>query len=147
MPYINARLDRRSAIIDVLVGVSVKREGVLRRNKLPVPDRIPVRALIDTGSDLTGFSPWLFTTLGISPIAKTRLWTPSTPSDAPFEADEFDVQVWAVANGTPHPFSVQAVAWEEGWGRPGVDGLLGCDFLAYCTFQYFGGDRTFNLGF
>lgn len=99
MPIVTGRITPRGAVIDVLVGVSVPRRRVLDRLGLPVPTPRHVRAMIDTGADVSGFAPRLFTALELKPIDQIALYTPSTPPNCPHLADVFDVSLSVVAGG------------------------------------------------
>ena len=55
--------------------------------------------MIDTGADVSGFAPRLFTALELKPIDQIALYTPSTPPNCPHLADVFDVSLSVVAGG------------------------------------------------
>src|SRR4051794_39241617 len=90
-------------VIELLVGVSEPRRRVMERNGFQVPEPVPVRALIDTGSAVTGFTASIFAALGLTPVGNIPISTPSTPVGSPHSADEYLVSFQVVANGIPHP--------------------------------------------
>lgn len=148
MPLISGRIDRHGAVVDVLVGVSGPRQRMLRRHGFPIPQPIPVRAMIDTGSFVTGFAPRVFRSLGIGSVGTLAVFTPSTSPDAPHPAEAFDVTLSVVANGAAHPFTTARVIAADCWlPDEGVEGLVGRDLLDHCGFQYWGPERTFTLAF
>ena len=49
MPIVAEGLTADGATVNLLVGVSLPRREVLERNRFPVPPRISVRAVLDTG--------------------------------------------------------------------------------------------------
>src|SRR5947209_123602 len=91
MPVINGDA-AAGPVIDLLVGVSAARCSALERNGLPVPARVRVRAVIDTGSALTGFDPSVFGQLDLRPVGTRKVLTPSTGL-RPYEAAEYDVSM------------------------------------------------------
>ncbi|HVK17558.1 MAG TPA: hypothetical protein VM533_11475 [Fimbriiglobus sp.] len=148
MPYLTNPLTHGWAVIDVLVGVSRLRRQVLQRNSFPVPHPVPVRALIDTGASISGFSPRVFRELGISPVGTTPVLTPSTRPDAPHECDLYDVTLSIVAEGSAHLFPDARVMEADCWlPGEGIEALIGTDILNHCFFQFIGRDRTFTLAF
>jgi hypothetical protein len=132
----------------VFVGVSSRRRRLLIKNQFSVPDPVPVRALIDTGADVSGFTPRVFTELDLTPVAKIDLLTPSTPHDAPHKADLYDVTLHLVAEGRMCAFPDSRVMAADCWlPGEGIEALIGRDILDLCFFQYFGQDRAFSLAF
>lgn len=97
---------------------------------------------------MSGFAPRVFRELGITPVTKTAVLTPSTPPDAPHECDLYDVSLSLVANGSAHPFPDTRVMEADCWlPGEGLEALLGTDILNRCNLQYLGPDRRFVLGF
>ena len=50
MPIITGEVTDRGAVVDILVGVSRSRQEELERSARLVPERIQIRAEVDTGS-------------------------------------------------------------------------------------------------
>ena len=148
MPYLSGPIRGGRAIIDVLVGISRPRRLLLQKHNFPIPAPVHVRALIDTGADISGFSPRVFRELDITPITKTQILTPSTPAHTPFETALYDVSLGLVADGASHPFPDTRVMEADCW-HPGeeFEALIGTDILGRCFFQYIGLDRRFTLAF
>jgi hypothetical protein len=46
MSLVTGPITRHGAIVDVLVGVSQNRQRLLEKNNFPVPERVPLRAII-----------------------------------------------------------------------------------------------------
>lgn len=78
MPYLSGPFTRGGAVLDVLVGVPTARAALLRRHSFPVPEPLPVRALIDTGSSVSGFAPRVFSALDLTRFDQIKVLTPST---------------------------------------------------------------------
>jgi hypothetical protein len=148
MPIIHGDILTEGPVIDVMVGVSQPRWRLLQENNLPVPKPVTVRALIDTGASISGFSPRVFTDLGVSPVGKITIYTPSTSPDLPHECNLYDVILCLVANGRLNQFPGLRVIEADCWHPDeGVEALLGRDILKECFFQYLGPDGKFTLAF
>ncbi|HEY1376091.1 MAG TPA: hypothetical protein VGF55_04825 [Gemmataceae bacterium] len=132
----------------MLFGVSGARRQLLERHSFPVPDPVPVRAVIDTGSAVTAISPRVFTALDIRPFGERAILTPSTRFDAPHPAVQYLVSLFLVSADQPHRIPdvhvIAADCWVPGGG---VEALIGCDVLNRCGFEYAGPHRTFMLAF
>lgn len=148
MAIVNGKITRDGPVIDVLIGVPKSRANLLAKNGFPVPPPIALRVIIDTGSHGSGFAPWVFEKLDLTPIGKITILTPSTRVEAPHECDEFHVSLSLVADGEPRPFGDRVVINPDCWHhREEIVGLIGRDILAHCNFFYFGKDREFKLAF
>jgi len=131
-----------------MIGVSPARKQVLLRNSLPVPSPVPVRATIDTGAYVSGFTPRVFSELGIDPVGRAKLITPSTPITEPHECDQFDISFFLVAEGRQNFLSRLRVVSTDSWHpSEGFETLIGQDILRLCFFQYRGLDKKFTLAF
>jgi hypothetical protein len=148
MPYLTGTLTREWAIIDVLVAVNTPRRGLLAKHQFPVPAPVHVRALLDTGASMSGFSPRVFRELDLTPVAQLAVITPSTPTHAPHECNLFDVSLSLVADGTAHQFPDTRMLETDCW-FPGekLEALIGMDILCRCFFQLMGPERKFVLAF
>jgi hypothetical protein len=148
MPYVNGALTAGWAILDVLVGVSGRRQELLERHQFPVPQPVHVRALLDTGASISGFAPRVFRELDLTPVSTLNVLTPSTPADAPHPCDLYDVSLSLVANGTAYPFADLRVMVADCWPpTEGLEALLGMDILGRCFFQLMGPERHFVCAF
>jgi hypothetical protein len=148
MPLVTGELASNGAVIAVLVNVSENRKRALKRNNLPLPAEIAVRAQIDTGSFASAFMPSVFRSLGIPPFRFIRVRTPSTKPDEPFDTPLHDVSITLVSGLTRQYLpSVHAIAVEDFGQEEGVDALIGRDVLARCVFEYSGVHGSFRLAF
>lgn len=147
MPLVSGALTDDGAVIGVLIGVSANRRKALTRVGLPVPDPVPVRVQIDTGSFVTVLMPSVYRSLGITSFGTILIRTPSTRRGTPCEAEQFDVSVSLVSGTTLAEFgSVYAIASEDFQEAEPIQGLIGRDVLARCVFNYSGPHRSFELG-
>ena len=134
--------------MDVLIGASQPRRVLLERNGFTVPVAVPVRALIDTGASISGFSAKVFQALDLTPVSQISVLTPSTLVDTPHDCNVYDVSLSLVANGAAHPFPDVRVMEANCW-HPGeeIEALIGMDILRRCFFQLMGPEGQFVIAF
>lgn len=148
MPIITGDITSHGAVICVLVGVGAAKLSLLQRLKMPIPQPISVRAQIDTGSHVTGFSRDVFNALNEAPFGRIRLRTPSTRPSEPFYADQYAVTITFVAGTMQYPFrAAQVIAADDFQQGEEVEAIIGRDVLNHCNFQYLGSTRQFSLFF
>jgi hypothetical protein len=148
MPRVSGSLINGWALVDVLVSVSHQRRVLLERNNFKAPASVHVRALIDTGATLSGFSPRVFRELDLTPVTTMSVVTPSTPPSAPHDANLYDVSLALVAGGAAHPFPDMRVMEADCWlPNEGIEALIGMDILTRCFFQLMGPEGQFVIAF
>jgi hypothetical protein len=148
MPVVSQDLSEQGAVIDVLVGVNGPRQEKLEKMGFPVPAQVRIRAVVDTGSHVTGFDPTVFQALGIGPVGTIEIHTPST-GDTPHTAEQFAVSlslVHADRDLELHHTSVLVIS-SEFRGADDLKGLIGRDILEGCLFVYDGERGNFSFGF
>lgn len=147
MPLIDGTIDHRDgAAVGVFVGVSRSRDAALLRVGHRVPERVPVRLQIDTGSALTGFLRFVFEKLEIGPFRTVQVGTPSTTPDRPHTANQYDVVLYLVSGTELTPIdNVHAIDPQDFHPTEGVQGIIGRDVLDRCVFTFAGPDRQFHL--
>lgn len=146
MSYVSGKIDHEGAVIHVAVEISRQLQQLIRAEGKMPPGPVYGRALIDTGAAISGFSPRVFQQLGMSPVSKIKISTPSTSGAQLHECDLYDVSLSIVAEGRLNAFSDCRVA-ETNCFLPheGMFALIGRDILNQCFFQYRGNERTFTL--
>ena len=148
MPLVSGPITPHGAIIDILSGVRQTRMHFLEAKGLPVPEPVPVRAVIDTGAAISGITSKVFCLLNIEPVAKIHVVTPSTPIDEPHECDQYFIGLSLVADGRSHYLADLRVMETSAWlPDEGFEALIGRDILQQCFFQYIGQERKFTLAF
>jgi hypothetical protein len=146
VPYVTRPLSEAGAVVELLIGVNEARRGALAKNHFPVPERIRVRAQVDTGSGFSAIDLDVLRRLDLRPINTVRVRTPS-PTDQPQTFEQYAVSI-ALASDDLEMFveSVEvlgcAFAAEEG-----SQAMLGRDVLEHCLFLYDGQNGTFSLAF
>jgi hypothetical protein len=148
MSLVSGQITRDGAVVSVLVGVSKAHEKALRREKRPLPQLVHVRALIDTGSFVTSFMPEVFQSLGIRPFRMASIRTTSTTPGTPHQCPQYAVSVYLTSGGRKLLMPpVHAISSGDFHDEEDAKAILGRDVLDHCHFQYFGPERSFNLGF
>jgi len=148
MPYFTLRTLGFGPVLVCFVGPSKEREGILKVAEMSVPDFEEVRALIDTGASCTCVDPSVLRKLGLSPTGQVGVYTPSTSSTVPHEADQYDISVHIPApdHAPPLVFQNLPVIGAE-LSHQGYDLLIGRDILNACLFIYDARCSAFTLAF
>jgi hypothetical protein len=146
MPHLSLPFASGAPIIDLLVGVSKPRADALKAAGQPVPQVIPIRALIDTGASCTGIDSTILKALGVPTTGTTPCHTPSTKDGQPDIKNQFDVGLMLVHPLLTRTFFAVAVIESE-LRHQGIHAILGRDILAWCLFTYDGQTQNFCLGF
>jgi hypothetical protein len=146
MPYVTGSILPGGVIIDVVIGVSEGRQKVLANVGFPVPARKTIRAVIDTGSGVSGIDPRVLQALDLKPVGDMQINTPST-SHTPHPCGEYLVSLSLLqSNQELHlpTFSVIDAVFQP---DENIQALLGRDVLDHCLFIYDGQRQAFALAF
>ncbi len=136
MPHVSAMIGSDGPVIDlaVAVGASWQRRLSAQGSAAPAPPII--RALIDTGSDLSVVHPQVLVQLGIQPTGSIRIRRPGAGSGFRLAAlYEVQLSIGGLSHGT-HWIPAHVVAASP--STPTVVALLGRDLLEHCMFFYNG---------
>src|ERR1041385_6134119 len=102
----------------------------VKRHRFP----LPIRALIDTGTDLTAIAPGVLQRLGLAPLRTTATLT----AGGLVSIRLFEVSVTITGpKGTAGPVYVRPslLATELATAVPNLEALIGRDILSECLFQ------------
>ena len=148
MSIITGTIDQDGAAVDVLIGMSSVRRARFISVGHALPQEVPLRVQIDTGSHVTAFLPSVFQSLKIDHFRTILLRTPSTRPGEAWEAKQYDVSVTLISgmNRTLIP-RVYAIASDDFAPEEGIQGIIGRDVLAHCSFEYHGKHNSFSLYF
>ena len=147
MPHFTLPIDENGPLLNAVVHVSGARSTVLRSLGQPVPNAVPVRALVDTGASITCVDPQVMDQLDITPRGKATCLTPSTGEGHVF-MDEYDVCISVYRDLHEAPCRIDDLAIVESVLEPqGFLVLLGRDFLSRCILHYNGVTRSYTLAF
>lgn len=131
------RLTETGPVLSIRVGVSEAEEAALRRGGRTVPEAIPARALIDTGSGRSIIQQGLARELGLTAVGVVEF---DTPSSTDFSAVEYYARFWLDPRS-----SVESKVMEAPLPVPSVRAIIGRDILALGVLRYDGKGRQFSL--
>jgi hypothetical protein len=110
-------------IITVHVGVSTPRWHALKFSGLPIPSRVTMRLLIDTGAHCVALDQTAIAPLDLAPTGRVEVHTASTDAAAPHFFNQYDVSLVLPASERM-PLVLEALPILEGTFRhEGIDGL------------------------
>lgn len=149
MPYFTRQVGASGGlIVNAAIGVSQARRNALTQAGQPVPNWVPVEALVDTGASCTCLDPIVLQQLGLSPTGSSLVNSPTTGM-LPAIADQYDISIIILATKTSPPLIhhtipvIQAVLFPT----QGFHALIGRDILQACLLVYDGQSGTFSLGY
>jgi hypothetical protein len=131
------RLTETGPVLPIRVGVSEAEEAALRRARRTVPETIPARALIDTGSGRSIIQRGLARRLGLTPVGVVEF---DTPSSTDVSAVEYYARFWFDSAA-----AVESKVMEAPLPVPSVRAIIGRDILALGVLRYDGKGRRFSL--
>ena len=147
MPSITRKVVAGGLLVDVLVAVNEARRGNLKRFGMSVPMPVPLTAMIDTGSSISGFDSAIFPGLGlIAPNDFQEVITCSAV-DEPHKAPAHYADVMLIGAPGDTVFSDLRVLGFEFGDSEGYKGLIGRDILDQCHLVYDGRAGRFTLTF
>jgi len=134
-----ADLQERGPLIEVTVAITRAAAAVMTAAGVSVPAAIPVTAMVDTGSRGSVIKRGIAQQLGIRSCRVITLSTGSVPVEAPG---------YAVRLILASAFNLETVVAELSLdNHPGVDALIGRDFLSHGVLTYTGCSGEFTLAF
>ena len=126
-----------------------RQHTALLASKLPVPNPLQIRALVDTGASGTCIDPSVLIALGLTPTGSVQVNTPST-GGMPHTAAQYDIAVIVPPANPSHPAlmlpSVPVIA-SELLQLQGFHALIGRDVLSDCVLHHNGTMRLFTLAY
>jgi Aspartyl protease len=100
MPHINARIGSDGAVIELAVAVG--RPWQQRLSTLGAPAPPPMRALIDTGADLSAIHPQILHQLGVNRAGSVQIRRPGSGSGyRPVALYEVQLSIGGVSPSAP----------------------------------------------
>lgn len=147
MPHFTLQISPQGALLDAVIGVSTPRHAALVAAGQIIPNPVPIRALIDTGSSITCIDSSVLQALILTPAGNTQINTPSTGSN-PVNADLYDIGLLIPPGATtqiPLLIGTLPVICAKLVSQ-GFQALIGRDVLAQCVFSY-NGSFGFTLAY
>lgn len=125
--------------VSVLVTVTQALEQSLVATGHPVPDPVPVTALVDTGASSTAIQAGIAQQLGLQPVSVVPISTPSSAN--------VPMPMYAVRLILPQSVIWETTAIEAPLEGQGIQGLIGRDVLSQAVLIYLGYANQFTLAF
>jgi len=132
-------LQQTGPVVAVRLTVGQPAADALRKEQKAVPTPIEVQAMIDTGATGTVVSEEIVSQLGLHPVGRTRIHTPSS--------DNVPCPVYLVRLMFPNNVIAQTVAIGAPLRGQPIQCLVGRDVLQHSVFIYIGYTDTFTLSF
>lgn len=149
MPHFTLQIGAEGPVLSAIVTVSEARAAALRRAGQPIPDPVPIRALLDTGASCTCIDPIVIDALELTPTGSVRINTPTT-GNRPQDRHQYDVGLAIPGPERAHtPLFVATipVVATKLLQQQGFAALLGRDILASCLLTYNGTMGWYTLAF
>jgi hypothetical protein len=147
MPFITLPISSGGALVDVHIGVSRLREEVLHASGLPVPAKVPCRALIDTGASGSCIDSSIVKSLGLVPTGTATMLTPTTGAGGT-DLNQYDVSISTLY---PHLYTNirfgNVAVIEADIACQGIFAIIGRDLLGNALLVYDGQSGNFTLAF
>jgi predicted aspartyl protease len=145
MPHFTVTIGSDGPVVDMAVVVGRARQRRLAIQGSPEPSPSTIRALIDTGSDLSVVHPQVLQQLGVQATGSVRIRRPGGGNGFRL-ATTFDIQL---SIGGVHPatrwISRQVVGVAP--STPTILALIGRDVLEHCTLFYNGPRSELTLSY
>ena len=148
MPVLTGRLGPEGALVELLLGWSQSGVQSLRAALRPVPSAVHLRALIDTGAELSCVDVSVIHALSLPLHGMTPVNLPVAGGltiGAQYEAGLTIVH--PSGNSALNLVISDLVMIELALGPLGYQALIGRDVLAECHFQYHGPKNRFRLSY
>jgi hypothetical protein len=136
MPHFTLTIDSDGPVIDLAVAVGGSWQQRLVARGAVVPAPTTVRALIDTGSDLSVVHPQVLHQLGVQATGSIRIRRPGAGSSF-LLASLSEVQL-LIGGLSPGKSWISSRVVRVAPSTPTVLALIGRDILKHCTFFYNG---------
>lgn len=129
------------------LGVSTARRVVLEKQGSKIPQPVTVQGIIDTGATNTCIDPSVVKSLGLAPIGKADITTPSTGKN-PAIFDQYDVSITIFSTTEESPYWIANLpVIESELDHQGFQILIGRDVLSQCLLTYDGKLGQYTLAF
>jgi hypothetical protein len=145
MPHLTFATSTDGPALEVVVALDANKIAARQQAGVVVPLPLPIRALIDTGTDVTALAPRVLQHIGLAPVRSV----PTLTAGGQVSVDLFEVSL--VITGPSGPVGPMYVrpflqVTELATPLPNIEALIGRDILAECLFQLDGPGAHFLLG-
>lgn len=147
MAHFTRPIEQSGPLLNALLTVSAPGAQAMQREGRPVPKGFVAKGLVDTGASCTSIDPSVVEALGLRPVSRVPMITPSTGPD-PILVDQYDIGVTIYSAKESVPLRIDALPV---CGTPlinqGFHALIGRDILGQCLLFYNGATRQYSLSF
>jgi Aspartyl protease len=148
LSHFTRQIEADGPTLNAVVTVSAARATALKDASVPLPQPVPIRALVDTGASCTCVDPDVLARLQLTPTGKASLNTPSTGGQAQ-EFDQYDIGLaipGAAPGAIPLFLGTVPVVAAVLTGQA-IQALIGRDILGACVLVYNGTTGLFTLAY
>jgi hypothetical protein len=151
MRTLNAAIQPDGALVDVLVGLSATDVQVLRNARRPIPTPHPVRAMIDSGAEVSCVNPVVLASLRTAGLSAKRFVFTNVPAAGGLTlSPAYNISL-TIVHPSQNPRANLVLrnhdVIEQALNVLGYDVLLGRDVLSSCLFVYDGPSGIATLGY
>jgi len=145
MGSISGRIERAGPFAHVTIMATPQHVSVLKARKLPVPQPVTVRTLVDTGAESCVLDFSVVKALCLLPTGRTFVHTMTTGNEYA-EREQYDASYFLSEAGVATTqFNVSALGADL--ASEGFLAIIGWDILLKCVLTCDGPARTFRLDF
>lgn len=146
MPHLTIPTSPDGPIVDAVFGITGKGTAALQAARQPIPAPVAVRALVDTGTDVSCVAPWVLRQLGLVPSGSSS--THTAGGSVKVQLFNVSLTIWGPA-GKAGPSLVRdpLKVMEFAHAPPTIEALIGTDVLAECLLIIDGPAQHFILAF
>jgi len=146
MPSINVTIGSLGPLVQVVLGLSIPKQGAYTAAGIAIPAPVQGTFLIDTGASGTCADASLIAKLGLTPTGSINIHTPSTNGKM-HACNQYDAMIFIPGN-TTSGFLIEALPiLETNLMSQGIEGLIGRDILDRCTLVYNGSMKVCTVAY
>ncbi len=145
MPHITVKFGADGPVVNLGIAVGRSWQSRLAARGIVVPPAMTLRALIDTGSDLSVVHPQVLQQLGVQATGSIRIRRPGAAGGFR-PASVYEVQL-AIGGLSPRAQWVSTRVVGVAPSTPTVFSLIGRDVLEHCTLFYNGPQFELTLSY
>jgi hypothetical protein len=147
MPILSLPIAADGPVVLLAVSPSASRIKALNASKIPVPEPVVIRGLVDTGASCSAVDPTVIKRLGIEATGNVSILTAST-GETPHACEQYDVALMLVMPPQDvHVLSVTIPVLQAHLNPQGIQALLGRDVLSKGILVYNSHSGSFSLAY
>jgi hypothetical protein len=140
MPHLTFPFQPEGLALEMIIGLNDQGTAALVQAGTSIPAPLRIRALLDTGCDVTAVAPRIFQHFGLQPVLRSSTQTAS----ASIVVDLYRISLGIPTSGFVRP---NLLVTELAVSLLPVEVLIGMDVLRECLLIVDGPGQQFTLGF